>query len=42
MYLVYCIQSEIDSEKYYVGLTINIAIRLEEHNVGKSPSTKSF
>ena len=42
IYLVYCIQSEIDSEKYYVGLTTNIAIRLEEHNAGESLSTKSF
>ncbi len=42
MYFVYSIQSELDSNRYYVGLTKNIERRLNEHNAGKSMHTNKF
>jgi len=42
MYYVYSIQSENNSEKYYVGLTTDIERRLNEHNTGKSIHTNKF
>jgi len=40
MYYLYILQSLKDSG-YYIGTTKNIAKRLNEHNRGKSQSTKS-
>ena len=40
-YTVYAIKSLIDS-RIYVGLTENIERRLEEHNKGKTRSTKGY
>ncbi len=42
MYYVYSIQSEVDLEKYYVGLTKDLKNRLEDHNSGKSIHTNKF
>jgi putative endonuclease len=36
MYFVYSIQSALDPEHYYVGVTTDVDRRLEEHNDGKS------
>lgn len=41
MYYLYIIQS-IKNGKYYIGATKNIDRRLDEHNRGKSKSTKNF
>ena len=42
MYFVYSIQSENNTDRYYVGLTSDIKRRLEEHNTGKSVHTNKF
>ncbi len=39
MFYVYYIQSESNSSLYYVGSTINIERRLQEHNSDKSSHT---
>ena len=39
MYVVYILFSPT-LKKYYVGSTLHLTIRLEEHNRGKSPFTK--
>lgn len=39
MYVVYILFSPT-LNKYYVGSTLHLSIRLEEHNRGKSPFTK--
>lgn len=40
MHYVYFIKSEVD-ESVYVGITKNIEVRLQQHNNGKTRSTKS-
>ena len=40
MYYVYVIQS-LKSERYYIGSTGSVELRLQEHNRGKTRSTKS-
>ncbi len=42
MYFVYSIQSEVNPDRYYVGLTTDIERRLEEHNSGNSIHTNKF
>ncbi len=42
MYFVYSIQSEVDSERYYVGITTDIQRRLKDHNSGKTIHTNKF
>ncbi len=42
MYFVYSIQSEIDPERYYIGITADVMRRLEDHNSGKSVHTNKF
>ena len=42
MYFVYTLQSDLNTERYYVGLTTNIDKRLLEHNSGKSIHTNKF
>ncbi len=42
MYFVYSIQSEIDSDRYYIGITTDVTRRLDEHNTGKSLHTNKF
>jgi putative endonuclease len=39
--IVYVLKSEIDPERYYTGLTSDIAARLEAHNAGRCPHTAS-
>jgi putative endonuclease len=39
MYVVYILFSA-SLNKYYVGSTVHLAIRIDEHNRGKSPFTK--
>ena len=41
MYFVYAIQSERDG-RIYVGMCADIKVRLNEHNAGKTKSTKGF
>ncbi|MFH1111847.1 MAG: GIY-YIG nuclease family protein [Patescibacteria group bacterium] len=40
-YYVYILKSSI-KERYYIGCTSNILKRLEEHNLGKTKSTKFY
>ena len=42
MKYVYILQSELDPERFYTGLTDNLERRLEEHNSGKSTHTNKF
>jgi len=42
MKYVYMLQSEIDSERYYVGSTPDLKRRFSEHNEGKSTHTIKF
>ena len=39
---VYILQSEIEPERYYTGVTDNVIRRLKEHNEGKSIHTNKF
>ena len=41
MYKVYIIYSK-DFDKYYVGITGDIDVRLKQHNAKKAKSTKAF
>ena len=41
MFYVYVLQSQIDG-RLYKGLTQNLNERLEQHNKGKTRSTKAF
>ena len=41
MYNVYILKS-IRQKRYYIGCTENITKRLNEHNTGKTKSTKPF
>ena len=36
---VYVLKSNIDSTRYYTGLTSNVAARLNAHNAGRVPHT---
>ncbi len=40
MYYVYILHSLKESDRYYVGYTVDIDKRLDEHNNGKSTHTK--
>ncbi len=42
MRYVYILQSELDPDRYYTGLTDDLDRRLEEHNEGKSIHTNKF
>ena len=41
MYIVYAIRSDVDG-RIYVGMTENLERRLQEHNHGRTRSTKGF
>lgn len=41
MYFVYVIQSDVDG-RFYKGLTKDIENRVEEHNTGKTKSTRPY
>lgn len=41
MFYVYILKSKI-VERFYIGHTNNLVRRLEEHNAGKTRSTKAF
>lgn len=41
MFEVYALKSEKDN-RIYVGITKNLAQRIQEHNTGRAKSTKSF
>ena len=41
MYFVYIIESEKDN-RLYVGFTDNLKRRIQEHNAGKTRSTKGY
>ncbi len=42
MHFVYVLRSEKDPRRHYVGITSEIATRLEHHNAGKSPHTDKY
>jgi putative endonuclease len=39
---VYMIQSELHSDRYYVGCTADLKQRFDQHNRGESPHTKKY
>ena len=39
---VYILQSKVDSDRYYVGLTDDLRSRLQRHNSGQAPHTSKF
>ncbi|MEL6976301.1 MAG: GIY-YIG nuclease family protein [Bacteroidota bacterium] len=41
MYVVYVLYSK-DFDRYYVGMTTNLVRRLQEHNTGRTKSTKAY
>lgn len=41
-YIVYILNSKKNSEKHYIGITIDLKKRLKEHNDTKSEYTKKF
>ena len=42
MKYVYILQSELDPDRYYTGITDDLDRRLDEHNSGKSIHTNKF
>ena len=42
MKYVYILQSEGDAEHFYVGLTDDVEVRLENHNQSRVPHTSKF
>jgi len=42
MKYVYILQSEEQPDRFYVGATVDLKRRLEEHNAGKSIHTNKF
>ena len=42
MYYVYYLNSRQYKDKYFVGYTENLKLRLEQHNKGLSASTKPY
>ena len=42
MYYVYILQSQVNSEKVYVGYTQNIDNRLKEHNAGECTHSSKY
>jgi putative endonuclease len=41
MYYVYVLRSEVNN-RFYIGATKDISLRLARHNAGHSPSTKAY
>jgi putative endonuclease len=41
MYKVYVIRSEL-TRRFYVGMTVNVEKRIEQHNKGMTSSTKGY
>ena len=41
LHFVYVLRSEVDG-RFYVGMTTNLKRRFEEHNKGKTKSTKGY
>ena len=41
MFYVYCIQSQDDEERFYIGSSNDLRRRLEEHNTDSNKSTKN-
>jgi putative endonuclease len=41
MFFVYAIKSQMDG-RIYVGLTVDVSKRVDEHNSGKTKSTKGY
>ncbi|QQN62341.1 GIY-YIG nuclease family protein [Bradyrhizobium diazoefficiens] len=42
MYYVYILRSKSDPDRYYVGLTSDLRVRLKRHNAGEVPHTSKF
>lgn len=42
MKYVYMIQSELEPGRYYVGCTLDLKWRFNDHNKGLSPHTREF
>jgi len=42
MKYVYILQSELDSERYYTGITDNMDARLTKHNAGEVKHTSEY
>jgi putative endonuclease len=41
MFYVYVIRSQVDG-RFYVGMTANVTKRVDEHNAGRTKSTKGY
>ena len=41
-FYVYILQSELNSERFYIGFTDNLQTRLKKHNAGEVPHTSKF
>ena len=41
VWFVYILKSQAASERYYTGITVDLRARLQRHNDGLVPSTKS-
>jgi len=41
-YFVYLLRSEVNPEKFYLGVSYDLKRRLSQHDSGNSHSTKSF
>ncbi len=41
-FYVYILQSQSDSERFYIGLTEDLKARLKKHNAGEVPHTAKF
>jgi putative endonuclease len=39
---VYILQSQSDVERFYIGLTEDLHLRLKKHNAGEVPYTSTF
>ncbi len=42
MKYVYILQSEEDEARFYIGATLNLKRRIDEHNAGHSIHTSKF
>jgi putative endonuclease len=42
MYYVYLLRSQSNAKKTYVGMTDDVAARLQKHNAGGSPHTSKY
>lgn len=42
MHYTYVLQSELETDRHYIGSTGNLKVRLEDHNAGRCPHTAKY